>query len=265
MPRPCVEKRFWPTTGLGIEEGSNPGPGSRITISNPRDSSQPTQTSIILLGSFLQPCCTAFARASISATSTSRSLPAAHPTDWTMLISPSTNGGIASIRPSRLFCSLRIKFLLSNSQCGSASAMRPHSISRQISQLLREVFDLARLLVNLNGKNVCGVQFFTSTFNSFTRANKVASDSRNSFSCCCKIARCGARLPVLSDIVGFVSAGGGGFGIFRDCPDAVSWTPHIAPENTTPPKNKNSRRSCLIASLPSFRLSRCAANQKPLR
>src|SRR6266436_808444 len=33
---------FWPTIGLGIAVGSNPGPGSRTTISMPRVSSQAT-------------------------------------------------------------------------------------------------------------------------------------------------------------------------------------------------------------------------------
>src|SRR6266478_4693894 len=65
---------------------------------------------------------------------------AAHPMDWTTLITPSTNGGIASILPSNVFCSLRIKSLLSNSHVGRVFAIwAPSNLLPQSSAALRGV------------------------------------------------------------------------------------------------------------------------------
>src|SRR5215469_3386228 len=76
--------------------GSNPGPGSRTTISIPRASSQATMHSIVLVGSSFAPCTTALARASVKASSMSLSLPGAHCVPRTTSITLRTTGSTAS-------------------------------------------------------------------------------------------------------------------------------------------------------------------------
>ena len=102
--------------GLGIWDGSNPGPGSRTTMSMPRAWSQATQHWICLDGSLPLPCSTALASASRSASSISNSRPAAQPIWVTILITRSTIGEIALTSAASVMSACTRSSRLSNSQ-----------------------------------------------------------------------------------------------------------------------------------------------------
>src|SRR4051794_33855050 len=108
MPRPWLEKIFSPTQGSGILLASNPGPGSRTTINMPCDSSQATSHSIILVGSELAPCTTAFDSASVKASSILSSLPSAHFISRTTFITLCTTGSTALRSAQRVTLSFKI-------------------------------------------------------------------------------------------------------------------------------------------------------------
>src|SRR5205823_4316120 len=102
--------------GLGKDEGSKPFPGSRTTISMPRSWSQATSHSMILEGSRLQPCTTALAKASVSASSMASSLPSAHRICRTRVMIPCTMGSTAFSSPTSLTLSSRANWFASKVQ-----------------------------------------------------------------------------------------------------------------------------------------------------
>ena len=110
---------FCPRVGLGMAPGSNPGPGSRTTISIPFASSQATHTSTLFVASCAQPCRMAFASASRSAVSISNSLPFEHSIARASAMICSTAGEIASSRPGTSMRTRVCRSSGSKSQCGS--------------------------------------------------------------------------------------------------------------------------------------------------
>src|SRR5580704_2772257 len=96
MPRPWSECRFESSVGVGIELGSNPGPGSRTTIMIPCSRSPVTVHSTFIAASPLQPWTIALARASRSAISISNSLSDPYCKSLTSRITQSTTGEMAA-------------------------------------------------------------------------------------------------------------------------------------------------------------------------
>src|SRR5215475_4428131 len=117
-------------TGLGMEEGSKPGPGSRTTISMPRASSQATSHSTIFWGSPLAPCTTALARASVSANSIASSFPLAHCILRTTSIIPCTTGSTAFRSADRVTFNLSVNLSGSKQPFEVSTPILPSLCSR---------------------------------------------------------------------------------------------------------------------------------------
>src|SRR5579871_1121296 len=87
---------FLPCTGLGTFPSEKPSPGSRTTITIPRSFSHSTSHSTVLCLSDFAPCTTAFAKASVRASSTASSFPVAHCSLCTVFITDWTTESTAS-------------------------------------------------------------------------------------------------------------------------------------------------------------------------